>query len=180
MRHVILKKEFFLRPALAIAENLLGKYLVMRQKDGSTVAQMITEVEAYDGFKDKASHASRGKTKRNQSMFEAGGIWYVYFVYGMYEILNIVVGSNGYPAALLIRGVEGVTGPGKVTRHYGITRLFDGLQATRTSGLWIEDRGVGIPTSHIKKSPRIGVDYAGPVWSKKRYRFFIAEDISWK
>lgn len=176
MRHII-KKDFFLRPTLEVANDLLGKYLVVRQKDGSAVARMITEVEAYDGFEDKASHASHGMTKRNTPMFEVGGIWYIYFVYGMYNMLNIVTGPKGYPAAILIRGVEDIGGPGKLAKQLGITRAYNGLAATKKSGLWIEDQGVVIPESHIKKSPRIGVAYTGPVWSKKKYRFFTTEDI---
>lgn len=169
-----LAKSFFIRPTLLVARDLLGKFLVV-SKNGVKTSRMVTEVEAYDGFEDKASHASRGLTKRNAPMFEAGGIWYVYLVYGMYEMLNIVTGPKGYPAALLIRGVEGAAGPGKLTKEFHITRAYNGLAATKKNGLWIEDQGVVIPESHIKKSPRVGVAYAGPVWSKKRYRFFIQD-----
>ncbi|TSC80083.1 MAG: DNA-3-methyladenine glycosylase [Parcubacteria group bacterium Gr01-1014_29] len=172
MRSRILPKEFFIRPALFVARELLGKFLVV-SKNGKTISRMITEVEAYDGFRDKASHASRGKTERNAPMFSTGGIWYVYFVYGMHEMLNIVTGPKEYPAAVLLRGIEGYSGPGKLTKQLGISHVYNGLSASRKTGLWIEDRGVYIPTSRIKKSPRIGVDYAGPVWAKKRYRFFI-------
>jgi len=175
---MVLRADFYQRPALVVARELLGKFLVVRKKNGRVVAKMITEVEAYDGIRDKASHASRGKTARNAAMFEAGGIWYVYFVYGMYEMLNVVVGRKDYPAALLIRGVEGVHGPGKLTKTLGITRRFNGLPASRVTGLWIEDRGVRVPRSAIKTSPRIGVAYAGPVWSKKHYRFFLVRHDS--
>lgn len=174
--HRILAREWFQRPTLEIAGEILGKFLVIREEDGSSTARMITEVEAYDGFEDKASHAARGKTKRNAPMFEAGGIWYVYFIYGMYEMLNVVTGFNGYPAALLIRGVEGIPGPGKLTKKYGITRVFNGVPAVRKSGLWVEDRGLSVHPSCITASPRIGVSYAGPLWAKKKYRFFI-EDV---
>lgn len=170
--HMILGKTFFVRPTLKVAQDLLGKVLV-RETSFGLIEHMITEVEAYDGFDDKASHASRGKTKRNTVMFERGGVWYVYFVYGMHEMLNIVVGKKEYPAAVLIRGVEGVSGPGRVTKTLGITRSLNGLPAARTSGLWIEDKGITIPRSRIKKSPRIGVDYAGTEWAGKRYRFSI-------
>lgn len=173
MHQRILSKAFFIRPTLLVARDLLGKFLVV-SKNGVKTSRMVTEVEAYDGFEDKASHASCGLTKRNAPMFEAGGIWYVYLVYGMYEMLNIVTGPKGYPAALLIRGMEGSAGPGKLAKQLGITRACNGLAATKKSGLWIEDRGVVIPESHIKKSPRIGVNYAGSLWAKKKYRFFIA------
>jgi DNA-3-methyladenine glycosylase len=169
---IILQKTFYNRPTLKVAQELLGKFLVI-EKPGEKISRMITEVEAYDGFEDKASHASKGKTSRTQVMFEEGGIWYVYFIYGMYEMLNIVVGEKDYPAAILIRGVEDINGPGRLTKFYGITRAFNGKPATQQIGLYIEDRGIIINPSQIKKSPRIGVGYAGPVWSKKEYRFYL-------
>jgi len=101
----ILSQKFFEQPALKIAKVLLGKYLV-RRIGRKTIKVMITEVEAYDGFKDKASHAARGLTERNKIMFGPAGYWYVYFTYGMHWMLNIVTGREGYPAAVLIRGVR--------------------------------------------------------------------------
>lgn len=170
---MILRAEFYQRPALRVARELLGKFLVVRKKSGKIVVRMITEVEAYDGARDKASHASNGKTERNKVMFEDGGIWYVYFIYGMHHMLNVVVGKKNYPAAILIRGVKDADGPGKLTRVLGIGRHFNGLPASRSTGLWIENRGMYPPRSSVKTSPRIGVAYAGPVWSKKHYRFFL-------
>ncbi|HTW96464.1 MAG TPA: DNA-3-methyladenine glycosylase, partial [Candidatus Methylomirabilis sp.] len=99
----ILKEKFFTRPTLLVARDLLGKFLV-RKIGKKEVAVMITEVEAYDGPKDLASHASRGMTDRNAIMFGAGGYFYVYLCYGMYEMLNIVTGPKNYPAAILLRG----------------------------------------------------------------------------
>jgi DNA-3-methyladenine glycosylase len=168
----ILTKQFYLRPTVEVAKDLLGKFLVI-EKNGKKIAHMITEVEAYDGFEDKASHAAKGKTPRTKVMFEEGGIWYVYFIYGMYEMLNIVIGPREYPAAILIRGVEGINGPGKLTKAYGITREFNAKSATKETGLYFEDHGVLIKPSQIKKSPRIGIGCAGPVWTKKPWRFFL-------
>lgn len=167
----ILSQDFFVRDTLVVARELLGKYLVRRMR-GKEIAVMITEVEAYDGFEDKASHAHRGETARNKPMFGNAGAWYVYLVYGMYEMLNIVTGRKGYPAAVLIRGVEGISGPGRLTKFLKITRAQNNKRAIFESGLWIEDRGVVITDNRIKKTPRIGVDYAG-VWAKKRYRFVL-------
>lgn len=133
---------------------------------------MITEVEAYDGFEDKASHASRGKTDRNQVMFGEAGRFYVYFTYGMHWLLNIVTGKENYPAAVLIRGVEGVSGPARLTKKLKIGKRFNGLKAVPKNGLWFEDRGVKIESSRIKRTPRVGVDYAGK-WAGKLYRFLI-------
>lgn len=171
LRH-ILPARFFAQPTLEVARQLLGKYLVCRVGK-KTIAAMITGVEAYDGPRDKASHASRGRTKRNAPMFGPAGHWYVYFTYGMHWMLNIVTREKGYPAAVLIRGVEGVNGPARVTKFFKLGKLQNGKLADRTTGLWIEERGARIAPSRIKRSARIGVPYAGPVWAKKRYRFYL-------
>ena len=102
----ILTKKFFERPALRVARDLVGKFLVLRRRT-SKLAFMITETEAYIGPQDKASHAHSGKTARNAPMFGEAGRWYVYFTYGMHWMLNIVTGPKDYPAAVLIRGVSG-------------------------------------------------------------------------
>jgi DNA-3-methyladenine glycosylase len=170
----IVKKTFFERPVLKVAPELLGKYLV-RQIGPELVARMITEVEAYDGPEDLASHSSKGRTARTAVMFGEAGRWYPYFIYGMYWLLNIVTGKIGEPKAILIRGVEGANGPGRVGKMFKVDKTFYSLPVARTSDLWIEDRGVKIPKAKIKTSPRIGVDYAGPIWSQKPYRFYIAD-----
>lgn len=164
----VLTKVFFERDTLIVAKELLGKFLVVGNK-----ALMITEVEAYDGHEDKASHASKGKTERTAVMFGEAGRWYVYLIYGMYYMLNIVTGPKDYPAAILIRGVESFGGPGKLTKALGVTKKLNNQIAGKKTGLYIEDRGIKIPQNKIKKSARIGVNYAGPVWSKKEYRFYI-------
>ena len=168
----ILASAFFNRPTLEVAQSLLGKYL-LRRLDGKTQALRLTEVEAYDGFEDKASHAHRGKTARNQVMFGPAGTWYVYLVYGMHWMLNIVTGPKNYPSAVLIRGVEGVSGPGRLTKFLGIERTFNGKKASRSSELWMEDRGEKVLHFHILTTPRIGVEYAGPIWSQKPYWFVL-------
>jgi len=167
----ILGKSFFDRRALIVAPELLGKFLV-KKSGKKEIALMITEVEAYDGFNDRASHAYKGKTKRNEVMFGPAGHWYVYLTYGMYYMLNVVVGEQGYPAALLIRGVETIIGPGRLTRDLNINKRFNKKEVSRTTGLWIEDRGVQIHKKNIKKTPRIGVTYAGD-WAQKPYRFVL-------
>ena len=113
--HKALHEDFFCRDTLIVAEELLGKFLVRKTPDG-ILAGMITEVEAYDGPLDKACHAHRGKTPRNAPMFGPGGFFYVYFVYGMHWMLNVVTGEAGDPAAVLIRGIQGWDGPGKLTK----------------------------------------------------------------
>lgn len=167
----ILRPGFFQRPTLEVSRDLLGKFIV-RQTERETVGLMVTEVEAYDGSKDKASHAHRGMTDRNAPMFGPAGHWYVYLVYGMHWMLNVVTGDSGYPAAVLIRGVESLSGPARLTKFLGIGRDIGGQSCGRPSGLWFEDRGVSIKSNQYQRLPRVGVDYAGD-WAKKPYRFLL-------
>lgn len=165
-----LTKQFFERSAPEVARDLLGKYLV-REVNGKMTAAMITETEAYEGLEDLASHASKGRTERTEVMFGEPGRFYVYFIYGMYSMLNVVTGKKGHPAGVLIRSTDAVRGPGRLTRMLGVTRALYGKKASRESGLWFEDRGISVRDEEIQISPRIGVDFAGPVWSKHPWRF---------
>jgi DNA-3-methyladenine glycosylase len=146
-----------------------------RHDDGRLESQVITEVEAYDGPRDLACHASKGRTTRTEVMFGGAGVWYVYLCYGIHEMLNLVTGPPDYPAAVLIRGLHKVSGPGRLTKALGITRLLNGTPAVETGGLWIAESGLVIPRRDIMATPRIGVDYAGPVWAAKPWRFVIKE-----
>ena len=130
----ILTQESFDRPTLKVAEELLGKYLVRKYR-GREIAAMITEVEAYDGPNDLASHASHGRTERTKIMFGPPGRWYVYFTYGMHWMLNIVTGPEEYPAAILIRAVEEVNGPARTTKFFKVDKQFNGKTASRKTGL---------------------------------------------
>ena len=160
---------------VAVARWLLGKALV-RTTPREHTAWMITEVEAYSGERDRACHASKGRTARTEVMYQPGGVWYVYLCYGVHEMLNIVTGPAEYPAAVLIRGVRGISGPGRLTKRLQIDRRLNGLPAHPKSGLHLEDTGLEIPRRLIKSSPRIGVNYAGPVWAAKPWRFYFAVD----
>jgi DNA-3-methyladenine glycosylase len=157
------------------ARGLLGKYLVRRFDDGRMEARQIVETEAYHSAEDLACHASKGRTKRTEVMFGAPGVWYVYLCYGIHEMLNLVTGPADHPSAVLIRGVEGLTGPGRLTKNLAITRALNALPAAKASGLWIEDRGAVITPDQISTTPRIGIDYSGPVWSQKPWRFVLEE-----
>ena len=170
---MIVSSDFFNRPTLTVAEELLGKYLVMQQGD-AVHALMIQEVEAYTGPEDKACHASKGLTDRTKVMFGPAGCWYIYLIYGMYWMLNIVTEAEGHPSAVLIRGVGEYDGPGKLTKRLSIDKTLNGLPAAKQTGLWIEDRGETITSKQIKRTPRIGVDYAGE-WAKKPYRFILLQ-----
>ena len=177
MRGKILSADFFNRPTLTVAKELIGKFLV-RKIGSRRIVSMITEVEAYDGFYDQASHASRGRTDRNAVMFGGAGCWYVYLIYGMYWMLNIVTGPKDYPAAILIRGVVDASGPGRLTKFFKINHRFNSKLASRSSDLWIEGREMKIPQRLIKRGPRVGVAYAGQIWSRKPWRFYILHSNS--
>lgn len=176
MKNLILKRSFYTRPTLQVAQDLLGKYLVFGKKSG-----MITEVEAYIGFDDKACHAARGQTKRNEIMFRKGGFAYIYLIYGIYHCLNITTEKKGFPSAILIRSLDlkNSNGPGKLCREFGLTRAQNGLDVTRPP-IYIEDRlarrsfseGGGDPNYNIIQTPRIGIDYSGKS-AELPWRFLI-------
>lgn len=175
MARIVDKKFFTRRDTVALARWLIGKHLVRRWPDGREEARRITETEAYHGESDLACHARAGRTRRTEVMYGPGGTWYVYLCYGIHEMLNLVVGPRDWPAAVLIRGIEGAPGPGRVTRALGIDRLLNATAAHPESGLWIEDRGERLDRSLIQATPRIGIDYAGPVWSVMPWRFVLLE-----
>ena len=171
----MLSDDFFNRSSLVVAKDLLGKYLV--RKVGNKISQhKIIEVEAYGGLNDKASHASRGKTERNSPMFGEAGTIYVYFTYGMHWMLNIVCREKGYPAAVLIRGLEDVSGPARLTKKLKIDKKLNRLKLGKKTGLWFvastaTHREGGKKIKYIR-TPRIGVAYAGE-WAQKPYRFVL-------
>ncbi len=175
MRATVAAEIFQQKKAVALARWLIGKHLVRRFGDGRIEARVITETEAYVGERDLACHARAGRTARTEVMYRAGGVWYVYLCYGIHEMLNLVVGPADWPAAVLIRGIEGAAGPGRVTKALAIDRKLNGQNADDGTGeLWIEDRGVRVPRAKVKATPRVGIDYAGPVWAAKPWRFTLA------
>jgi DNA-3-methyladenine glycosylase len=138
----------------------------------------IVEVEAYDGPEDRASHAFRGRTRRNAPMFAPGGIAYVYLIYGVHHCLNVVTGAADYPAAILIRAAEppgdglSASGPGRLCRAFEIDRAQDGASLLGPE-LWLE-AGAPVADREVRRTARIGVDYAGP-WARRRFRFVIRD-----
>jgi DNA-3-methyladenine glycosylase len=165
-----LNKDFFTRDVLDVAPGLLSKILAIRSGDGLIRRFKISETEAYRGSEDKACHAHKGRTPRTEIMYHEGGRLYVYFVYGMYWMLNIVTGTVNDPQAVLIRGFENCTGPGRVAKLLGIDKSFYGEDLTGSSRIWIEESGI---SPSFETGPRIGVDYAGEYWKNKQWRFFI-------
>ncbi|HEY2760533.1 MAG TPA: DNA-3-methyladenine glycosylase [Pirellulales bacterium] len=178
MRNIaqILDQQFFARPALVVARDLLGKYLVRRRRNVER-AEVINEVEAYIGPHDLASHGRFGRTTRTEIMFGPAGYWYVYLCYGIHWMLNVVTDEEQWPAAVLIRGVGQWNGPGKLTKALAIDKRLNGLAADKRAGLWIEDRGLQIRRKEMKRTPRIGVDYAKH-WTAKPYRFVMKGPMS--
>lgn len=162
-----LDQQFFLADAVDVAQALVGKVLVRRFDSGLIIRRQITETEAYRGEDDRACHASKGLTPRTKVMYQQGALVYVYLIYGMYWMLNFVCSEAGFPAAVLIRSVEGTSGPGRVGRLLGLDGSFYGEDLTVSQRIWLEDHG---NTPQIKASARIGVAYAGS-WALKPWRF---------
>ncbi len=154
-------------PATELAPWLIGKILC-RNIDGKIIRARITETECYFGEEDTACHAHKGRTERTDIMYRAGGNAYVYLCYGIHSLLNITTGLEGHPDAVLIRGVENVTGPGRVTKFMQIDRALNKKELVRENGLWLEDDGFML--KYIK-SKRIGIDYADPDDRDKLWRF---------
>ncbi len=165
-----LSVDFFLHDVLEVAPALLGKLLVRRFDDGLIQRYRITETEAYRGAEDLACHASKGRTPRTEVMFRQGGLVYVYLIYGQYWLLNLVTGNEGDASAVLIRGIEGVSGPGRVGRELRLDRSFYGESLINSERIWVEDAA---PVTSIQISKRIGINYAGDEWGSKLWRFYL-------
>lgn len=167
-----LQREFFTRDVLEVAPGLLAKVLAIRREDGLIEKFMISETEAYRGSEDKACHASRGRTNRTEIMYHEGGRLYIYFVYGMYWMLNVVTGPENEPQAVLVRGITGCIGPGRVTRLLGIDRSYYGEDLISSPRIWIEDTDI---RSVYRTGKRIGIEYAGANWKNKPWRFYLGD-----
>lgn len=168
MKSKILPRKFYYRPTLKVARDILGCFIV-REYRGKIWRALITETEAYIGEKDLACHASRGRTPRTEVMYGQPGHAYIYMIYGMYHCLNIVTEKKDFPAAVLIRGMrifsplpEGreLNGPGKLCKFLYIDKKLNGWDLTKGKKLWIEPRNPRAKLLGIKKSKRIGIDYA--------------------
>ena len=185
---LILSRDFYDRPVLKVARDLLGMRLIRRLPGGRRIEGRIVEVEAYDGPSDLACHASRGLTKRTEPLFGMPGRAYVYLVYGMHCCLNVVTGPEGYPAAVLIRAAEpeaGVewmdhgrarlgniaSGPGRLSRAFRVDLSLNRADLCAPGPLFLAE-GEPVPARSVVRGPRIGVDYAGE-WARKPWRFGI-------
>ena len=178
---------------VAISRSLIGKYLfTCLDPENVITGGMIIETEAYHGAEDKASHAyNNRRTKRTETMFSTGGVAYIYLCYGMHHLFNILTNQKDTPHAILIRAIHpeaGIDvmlrrrnkeklipsltkGPGSLCQALGINKTHDGI-ALDGNSIWLEDRGIIIPTEHIQASLRIGIDYAEED-ALKPWRFFL-------
>ena len=165
---MILDNGYFSGPATELAKTLIGKMLCRRLGD-NVIRARITETECYYGEEDTACHAHKGRTQRTDTLYRRGGITYVYLCYGIHSLLNIVTGPSDHPEAVLIRGVEGASGPGRVTKLLGITCKDNALTLTEESGIWIEDDGKD--SFKYDALPRVGIDYASDEDRRRPWRF---------
>ncbi len=184
-----LPPEFYDRPTLTVARELLGARLV-RMLDGVRLGGFITETEAYIGETDLGCHAKAGRTPRTAVMYGRAGIAYVYFTYGMHWLLNAVTEAEGFPAAVLIRAVlpdEGsevirarrngrdLRGPAKLTQALGVDGALNQTDLTKSeTGLWIEP-GIVYPDTSVTQTPRVGLYSVPEPWKSIPWRFTLSE-----
>lgn len=175
-----LARSFYARETLTVARELLGMHLVRATATGKQVGRIV-ETEAYKGPDDLAAHSARGRTPRTEVMFGPPGHAYVYFIYGFWNCLNVVTAALGTPHAVLIRGLEPITGvdlpshgPGLLCKALNIDRSLNGADLLGDV-LWIE-RPREYRKPRIARAPRIGVDYAGH-WADKPWRFFDEDSV---
>lgn len=177
MGKVRLSRRFYCRPTVEVAKDLLGRDIVRNGLRGK-----IIETEAYVGAKDRASHAYKGKvTKRNKAAYMEGGHVYIYLVYGLYWQFNISTFKKGVPECVLIRAllpskgdIKEANGPGKLCRYLGLDKTLYGEDLVESKKLWLE-KGEKINSSRTTATSRVGIDYAGPYWAKRKLRFLVKD-----
>lgn len=194
---VPLPRAFYARPTLTVARDLLGMQLCRQlpaELGGELLRARIVETEAYDGPDDTACHGAKGLTPRTRTLFGPPGHAYVYLIYGMYDLFNIVTDRTDYPAGVLIRAVEPLqgetamrrqrpnarhhqlsNGPGKLTRALAISRQHNDHDLTLGQTLWISQDPDFTPT-HISCGPRIGIDYADDAHRLAPWRCWLSHN----
>jgi DNA-3-methyladenine glycosylase len=173
-----LRRSFFAKSTLKVAEELVGKVLVRKYR-GREIRARILETEAYVGEEDLACHARHGKTPRNNVMYGRAGFAYIYLCYGLHALFNIVTEKDGFPAAVLVRKINPLSGldpelksygPGNVARYLKINLNFNREDLAKSGQLWVEDDG--FKPNKICRAKRVGVAYAGS-WANKNWRFIL-------
>lgn len=155
--------DFFHRPCLEVARDLVGKVLVFEGK-----GLRISETEAYCGEADTACHAHKGRTKRTEVLYADAGTVYIYLCYGVHWLLNIVTGEKEQPEAVLIRACVDAPGPGKLTKTLGITGEWNWGSVVDSGPLWIEDDGF---SCQVETDKRVGIGYASREDQERLWRF---------
>jgi len=169
---IILGPEFYQRDSLQVAPELLGKKLARYYSPGIIKHYTITEVEVFRGEEDLACHASKGRTGRTEIMYHSGGKIYMYLIYGIHWMFNIVADKWDSPHAILIRGIDEIVGPGRVSKELGLDKSFYGHDISKSTKIWIND------APSVQKyftGKRIGIDYSGDYWKNKKWRFSLFE-----
>ena len=167
--------QFFERPATLVAPDLLSCTIFRNYGSGRVERFKITEVEAYCGEEDKACHASKGRTQRTEVMYGPPAGIYIYLIYGMYWMLNFVTEGENIPHAVLIRGIEGIFGPGRVGKKLEIDKSFYGESLLSSKRLWLE---FSERPEKVVFSKRIGIDYAGNPWKEMPWRYINGNYLS--
>ena len=164
----VLAGTYFEGPAQVLARAMIGAKIVRSLPQGD-LEFVISEIEAYLGPHDLACHSARGRTARTEILFGQPGTLYIYRIYGLHLMLNIVVGTRGSGAAVLVRSAGGIKGPGRLGKALDLTMGFNGMPAEPATGLWFES---GDDVSRdISALARVGVGSAGPNWSNRKLRF---------
>lgn len=163
-----LSRDFYKNDVVEVAESLLGKKLVREFEDGERFEDLVVEVEAYGGEEDMASHARFGKTERSEVMYDKGGLVYVYLIYGVHWMFNVVTGERGSPQAVLVRGTREVSGPGRLGDQLELDESFYGEDLVESGRIWFEE-GEKVSEDDISRRTRVGVEYAGE-WVMKKWR----------
>ena len=188
-----LPRDFFSQPALEAARQLLGMRLV-RTETQNRISGIIIETEAYGGEEDLGCHCRSGRTARTQVMYGPPGYAYVYFTYGQHWMLNFVVEGEGYPAAILIRGIqpeEGIetissrranqppaqwtNGPAKICQALNIDKGFNGADLCFPDAQLFVERGISIPDSCVTTGPRVGLNTVPEPWKSIPWRFLVTD-----
>lgn len=187
-----MKREFFEQPTTQVARGLLGQRLVLISPHDRRLSGLITEVEAYVGREDLACHARVGKTKRNAAMWGPAGHLYVFFTYGVHWMLNFVTEGDGFPAAVLIRGmwpqegleemfmnrpvagIEGLAnGPAKLCQALGIEGSWDGVDMCSDNACLFVEKTTAVDDSFVTTSPRVGLNNVPEPWKSKPWRYQV-------
>ncbi|RMF41847.1 MAG: DNA-3-methyladenine glycosylase [Anaerolineae bacterium] len=189
-----LSRDFFLRPTLQVARDLLGAHLVRIEPDGVRLSGKIVETEAYMGQEDLGCHARAGLTERTKVMFGPPGHAYVYFTYGMHWLFNCVTEAEGFPAAVLVRAIqplEGVEriaarragrprrswtdGPAKLCQALGIDGAFNGVDLCAPQAALFLEAGTPVPDTRVTIGPRVGLYSVPEPWKSIPWRFRVRD-----